>query len=176
MLKEEKNLREKWNELRKTVETNKSTISSTDLYKLCQDWAHYIKVSTIDWVADLYNVHFTYFEKFNIEDYNFPEKWYLLEDIIEYDILKPDFTNINHAVARCSEVMWHLLIFRSNVDCKTCNDNLRAFIDDRENVYLRCDRCNHTQTLDNRPLIVDGLLSPITPAIQWEKLIVPSLP
>ncbi|WP_207513818.1 hypothetical protein [Longitalea luteola] len=178
MKKEEMYFLKLWDDLRSKVEHNKQSITPIDIYKLCSEWAGKIRSTNILKIRELYNLYLAYFEGYNINEYQFLQSWYSLRDLIQFDILNILVVNLEHAIIRCRDIMWEILVFKTNRPCKTCDSELRALTDNKKReIFFCCDNCVYIEDIFGQSVkSLKNQLSPITPEMQEKFLLPPSIP
>jgi hypothetical protein len=139
-----------WNKLKAEVESlDKPT--REDLLTLLIWYTELIKKSTDPQVNELYQSYFSYLEKINILEYReVSNLWYSLEEIIEYDILKPEITSYSRPIVKTRDLLWELIAFKTDKQCPICDrDCLRALSPNGKDVlFLSCDNCCYTEDLN----------------------------
>lgn len=178
MRKEEMIFLKLWNDLRNRVEPNKQSITPVVIYQLCSEWASKIKGSNSLKIKELYNLYLAYFEGYNIYEYQFSVRWYSLQDLIVFDILNTSVENLEYVIVRCRNIMWEILVFKSNKSCKNCDNELRVLTDKTAgDIFFCCDDCGYIENFFGEPMkTLKRQLSPITPELQGRLFLAPSIP
>lgn len=132
------------------IEFKKHSISPKQLYNELMQWARLVSASKDIRILALYDQNLQYFDRLEIEDYHFEPLWYNLKDLVEYDFLNPTPVKLDQAVAIVSEILWELVAFKSERNCKLLrNDNLRVLTDaSRKEIIFCCDRCSYTENME----------------------------
>jgi hypothetical protein len=177
MTKEDIYLLNSWKDLKNIIAQDKISITPILIFRLCSDWAFKIMHSHSSKNKELYNLYLAYFQEYNIERYQFSERWYNLAYLIDFELLKPQATKLENIVVWCRFVMWEILVFKTNKPCRNCDDDLRAMIDKKEDVFFCCDYCGYIENFVGEELEYRIYhLSPITPELQKRFSLKPSVP
>jgi hypothetical protein len=151
-----------WNKLKSEVESlDKPT--RRDLLTLLVWYAELIKKSNDPQVNELYQSYLSYWEKIHILEYSeVPNLWYSLEEIIEYDILKPEITSYSRPIAKVSYLLWELIAFKTDKQCPICDsDCLRVLSPSGKDILLlSCDNGCYTEDLNGNKITNEETLYP----------------
>jgi hypothetical protein len=151
-----------WNKLKSQVERlDKPT--RWEIITLLVSYIEIIKNSNDSKVIELYLIDLSYWEDINILEYSeLSNPWYSLEEIIEYDILKPEIKSYSRPIAKVSYLLWELIAFKTDKQCPRCdNDCLRALSPlDHNSLLLSCDNCSYTEDLNGNQITNEERLYP----------------
>ncbi|WP_276482876.1 hypothetical protein [Paraflavitalea pollutisoli] len=167
MNKEELEYLRSWDTLKETIYLKRYYLTPDLIYNMCFNWGKTINIARSPSIRKLYTEYFTYFENFKIEEYDFKVRWYSLEDIVEFDIPRGRIDDLKILAAVCRGILWEILVFKTNIPCKICDEDLRSLIDKENKLYLCCDKCNYAEFINGEPIQeIERQLFPITPGIQ----------
>jgi transcription elongation factor Elf1 len=168
----------KWNELRAEIERNKENIDAELLIKLLLNWAGGIKEINDIQIKKIYTQYLEYFEDVDIESVLFDKEgvWYSLEEIINVDLLGFSPRSYERPIVKVRDILWELLVFKSNSECSCCNDdNFRVMIDKKKTeLFFTCDRCGCIQDIMGNKKDIQEKLYPATTDLIRKHRIVPS--
>ncbi|KFF73164.1 hypothetical protein HX13_22595 [Chryseobacterium sp. P1-3] len=122
----------KWKELQQNVEQRKNSLTTRSIVDLLLNWSKEIQLIKDAQIQNLYDDYLKYFENLNVEDILYVDDhvWYSLKDVIQFDILQPKINTYERAITQVRDVLFNLLIFKSDKNCP-CHgdDNLRVFVE-----------------------------------------------
>lgn len=129
--------------VRTALKTNRYATTPKQLYKELLGWGRKLLESKEISDIALFEQNLAYFDRLDIDEYMFEATWYNLQDMIEYDILRPEILKVNRAVDLVAKVLWEVIAFKTNRDCELLrDDNLRLLTnEDKSKLFLHCDRC-----------------------------------
>ncbi|MDN4011251.1 hypothetical protein QX233_02140 [Chryseobacterium gambrini] len=135
----------KWEQLKQRIIQDKENLDAHALLRKLLDWTQEIKKIKDVHIQNLYKLHFSYYEKLDIEEifYNDNIVWYSLEEIIQYDIIQAKVDSYQWAIEHVDHILFNLLIFKTDKDCPCCHDdNLRVFVEsDSKKLIFECELC-----------------------------------
>ncbi|MEN7550420.1 hypothetical protein AAG747_21050 [Rapidithrix thailandica] len=154
---------EKWNELQLKIEQQRDELNRESLLIILFDWIRGIKKIKDSKVQNLYHEYLAYFEEVSDLDGILNIKpWYSLQELIEYDILKSTELSFERPIVKVRDVLWELLVFKSDKECPCCgDDNLRAMTyKGQKELFFCCDICGCIVDEDGGRKEVDDKLYP----------------
>jgi len=165
----------KWSDFKKSLHQNENIGKKEILYSL-NNIRIEISNNKSGNILNTYNTYLKYYE--NIENLNLVfdnnENWYSIIDIVKYDILRPEINSVEELIVKVSEIMWNLLVFKSDIECDNCKDDFFRVLTNKneDKLYLSCDLCGNLKgykgKIDKNP---DEKLLPVKPyQINREKI------
>ena len=132
----------KWRKLVKELKVQRSSIDRSTIIKLLLKWSLEVKKIKDKRVQKLYSTYLEYFEKCSITE-NDIIPWYSLNEIIDIDLINQSPLTYDRAIIKVRDVLWELLIFKSDKSCPCCgDDNLRVMTNAvNSRLFFTCDLC-----------------------------------
>lgn len=157
-------LLKKWAELKNSIGNKSDSITPLELINVLLVWAMEVKAIKDLTVKQLYHDYLEFFEKIDPNEYVFNETWYSFEEMLNVDILGSNVDSYERPVVIIRNVLWELLVFKSNINCPNCNyDNLRIFTDiSKEQLFYCCDNCGYNLNAFGKKHSYNSNLIPIT--------------
>lgn len=140
-----------WKSLKEKILVRRNLINSLELSIELLDWALKFKNSNDKVICDLYADYFKYYERLNPYDYNFDEKWYDLDELLD-KILDTDTNDYRRPIVIVRDILWEIIAFKTDILCENCDqDEYRLFecLQNSKNLVLCCDNCSHTIGFNN---------------------------
>jgi len=139
-------------------------ISPRYLYDELLNWGRLLSDSKNLSIKNLHTDYFLYFDGLDLADYFFQPLWYNLNDIVENDFLKIKPRELKNAVVVVRDMIWELVVFKSNRECKILPNNcMRVFTDKlKEQLFFCCDMCDYTEDINRKEVLINRLLLPAT--------------
>ncbi|SRR5690606_28018604 len=154
-------LMKKWSELEEQLKVHRSNLNRDTLFKILQQWSLEVKKIKDKRVQELYNTYLEYFEDYSSIDAKVTP-WYSLKEIIDIELLNRPPITYDRTIIKVRDVLWDLLVFKSNERCPCCgDDNLRVMREAEDEVLLlTCDLCGCILDTSGEKRSIKGKLFP----------------
>ncbi|GAA5042340.1 hypothetical protein GCM10011506_44280 [Marivirga lumbricoides] len=153
-------LLEKWKELEEELKVQRSSLDRETLLKILLRWTQEVKKIKDEKVQELYHSYLEYFENCFFPENNITP-WYSLKELIDVDLLNRPPLTYDRAVIKVRDVLWELLVFKSDILCPCCgDDNLRVMVNNDNILIFTCDLCGCILNESGKKTDVNGKLYP----------------
>jgi hypothetical protein len=153
-----------WNRFKDEVSIHHTMITPIELCERLIEWSTVLREAKDKHVKALSSGYLDYYTKLNLKLYDFDERWYSLENLIETQILKNTPRKIDHLIVDIRDLLNEIIVFKSNRECKQFYDQYLKVFTDKEyaKLYFCCDACSFAEDFDGVPLNIENILIPAT--------------
>lgn len=152
----------RWRNLIGQVAKRRNSITRDALLYDLYLWLESFNMPKDKVVSKLYDNYVSWMNSLELSDYKFDEYWYVLTDIIDYDLVNLNLNSFGYPIIQVSHVVYNMITFKSNVWCPKCNDDYLRVLSNiyKDKIYYKCDICLYLSNDNFEPVSLDDDLIP----------------
>lgn len=161
-------LKREWKKLKNDIELEKEKLEPLILVRIILDWSEKFQNYKDIKIKNEYIDYISYFQKLEIKEYDFKEKWYNFDNLLESLKLRID-RDTDRLITVLYEVLTEILIFKSNIVGEIEPYYYRVYTDYRkEKIYYISDLGSPTLDINLNQIKLEENVIP-APAFLIEK-------